>query len=291
MPQTNTHNYLDAFINYLKIEKNYSLNTLEAYERDVRKFLESKLEVQRYLEKLKLCSRSQARVLSAVRHYYKFLVKEGLLEENPSKNISRPKSDKRLPKLLNFEEIEKLLDAPKILENKKNNKINIRDRSMLSLLYATGLRVSELVNLKIENLDLTRGFLKILGKGSKERLVPMGQVAIEDLENYLRNTRELFLRGRDSHFVFVSSRAKNLTRQAFWLIIKKYAELAGISKNISPHMLRHSFATHLIQNGADLRAIQAMLGHSDLSTTEIYTNLDKSEIQKIYLAKHPRANL
>jgi len=159
------------------------------------------------------------------------------------------------------------------------------------LLYATGLRVSELVNLKIENLDLTRGFLKILGKGSKERLVPMGQVAIEDLENYLRNTRELFLRGRDSHFVFVSSRAKNLTRQAFWLIIKKYAELAGISKNISPHMLRHSFATHLIQNGADLRVIQAMLGHSDLSTTEIYTNLDKSEIQKIYLAKHPRANL
>lgn len=290
-------NYLDSFIGYLKVEKNYSPHTLEAYERDIRNFLESKLEVQKYLEKLSLKNnyktKTQSRILSAIKAYYKFLVRENILEENPAKNIAAPKPEKILPKLLSYDEVESLLKVFESFENniKNKNKLKIlaRDKSMLSLLYATGLRVSELVNLKLENLDLIRGFLKIYGKGSKERLVPIGQIALENLEEYLNNARNLFLDNRDSHYVFVSAQGKNLTRQAFWLNLKKYGSESGISKNISPHMLRHSFATHLIQNGADLRAIQAMLGHSDLSTTEIYTNLDKSEIQKIYLAKHPRA--
>lgn len=284
---------LDAFITHLKVERGYSKHTLEAYARDIRGYLKqspkpydsaSVLTYLASMAELGIASSSQARLLSALKHYFNFLLKDGVIEYNPAAEVCTPKQVKNLPKQLNHEEVEALLQL------KSSKKWQVRNHAMLLLMYATGMRVSELTKLKLDDLDLTKGSVKIFGKGSKERLVPMGERAMEAVEVYLQTTRTVFLRGKNSNDLFVSARGKPITRQAFWLIVKKQASAAHIEKNISPHMLRHSFAIHMLENGADLRAIQAMLGHADLSTTEIYTKLDKRQIQKVYEACHPRAS-
>ena len=231
-------------------------------------------------------ARTQARVLSALRHYFKFLEREGLGQGNPAKDVPMPKTGRPLPKLLSLDEVDALLASPSHIK-----KWGIRDHAMIALMYGTGLRVSELIQLKISDVDMTRGALKTHGKGSKERVIPMGELAMDAIQIYLDKGRPEFLGDRECLYLFVSARAKPLTRQAFWLSLKGYAQKVGIAKGISPHMLRHSFATHLLERGADLRAIQAMLGHSDLATTEIYTHLEQGEVRKIYLKHHPRAGV
>ena len=297
MPQSPNDDTLDPFIHYLKVERGYSKHTLDAYARDVGGYLQAsagmdsrlrgKDRIENYisgLAKSEKSARTQARLLSALRHYFKFLEREGIGQGNPAKDVPMPKTGRSLPKLLSLDEVDVLLASPS-----QGTKWGIRDHAMIALMYGTGLRVSELIQLKISDVDMTRGALKTHGKGSKERVVPIGELAMDAVQNYLQRGRPEFLADRECSYLFVSARAKPLTRQAFWLSLKGYAQKIGVDKNISPHMLRHSFATHLLERGADLRAIQAMLGHADLATTEIYTHLDNGEVRKVYLRHHPRA--
>lgn len=288
---------LDHFINYLRIERGLAKNTVESYSRDLlrfSKFLEDQgyapLEVSRdqiaqYITLLgkDLAARSVARNISAIKSFFRFLVSEGRIEDNPARLIETPRTSLRLPEVLTQEEIERLLAQPN--ENVSRGR---RDRAMLECLYATGLRVSELVNLKISNVNLEAGYLRTLGKGSKERLVPIGDTALEAIKDYLSDGRPDFTKGRISPYVFLSSRCHPLSRQGFWKIIKKYGLKAGIKKRISPHSIRHSFATHLIGAGADLRSVQVMLGHEDISTTQIYTHVSREHLKKAHEKYHPR---
>ncbi len=291
---------LDDFLLYLSSLKNYSLNTLKSYSIDIADFLEflrkkhlslsdiSYSLVMAYLSDLKergFNPFSIARRLSSLRNFLIFLKERGLIELDFFDLLESPKLPKRLPKVLTLEEVEKLLKAPDL-----SNPLGYRDRTMLELLYATGLRVSELVNLKLGNINLNLGILRIIGKGEKERIVPIGEVALEYLENYLENIRPKFVKAKSKDFVFLNRRGGPLTRQRFWQIIKNYAKAAGIDlSKISPHVLRHSFATHLLEGGADLRALQMMLGHSSLLTTQIYTHLDIKKLKEAYEKFHPRA--
>ncbi|MEZ0344277.1 MAG: site-specific tyrosine recombinase XerD [Caldimicrobium sp.] len=291
---------LDDFLLYLSSLKNYSLNTFKSYSIDIADFLEflrkkhlspsdiSYSLVMAYLSDLKergFNPFSIARRLSSLRNFLIFLKERGLIELDFFDLLESPKLPKRLPKVLTLEEVEKLLKAPDL-----SNPLGYRDRTMLELLYATGLRVSELVNLKLGNINLNLGILRIIGKGEKERIVPIGEVALEYLENYLENIRPKFVKAKSKDFVFLNRRGGPLTRQRFWQIIKNYAKAAGIDlSKISPHVLRHSFATHLLEGGADLRALQMMLGHSSLLTTQIYTHLDIKKLKEAYEKFHPRA--
>lgn len=288
---------LDHFINYLRIERGLAKNTVESYSRDLlrfSKFLEdqgvsplgvSRDQIAQYITLLgkDLAARSVARNISAIKSFFRFLVSEGRIEDNPARLIETPRTSLRLPEVLTQEEIERLLAQPN--ENVSRGR---RDRAMLECLYATGLRVSELVNLKISNVNLEAGYLRTLGKGSKERLVPIGDTALEAIKDYLSDGRPDFTKGRISPYVFLSSRCHPLSRQGFWKIIKKYGLKAGIKKRISPHSIRHSFATHLIGAGADLRSVQVMLGHEDISTTQIYTHVSREHLKKAHEKYHPR---
>jgi len=286
---------LDLFLSYLTVEKGLSRNTLEAYSRDVAGYL-GFLELQGlaapsdirpsdvtgYLVELTsagLAPRSRARLLSAVRMFHRFLMIEGYSEQNPASLIEAPKTLRRLPEVLSGPEVERLLAAPV-----SESTIDIRDRAMLELLYATGLRVSELVSLRVHEVNLSAGYLLTMGKGGKERVVPMGESARRALEHYLNMGRQ----NRGGNFIFLSRLGERMSRQAFWNIIKKRAIEAGILKNISPHTLRHSFATHLLENGADLRSVQLMLGHADLSTTQIYTHVTRERLKRLHEQHHPR---
>ncbi len=292
--------YISAFLDYLVLEKNLSENTLASYHRDLQDFSEflertgiegpEKVEpetVLLFLEDLKrkgLSARSLARKLSALRTFFRFLELEGRLEKNPLALIESPKLPQNLPKVLTVEEVERLLAAPDT-----STPQGLRDKAMLETLYATGLRVSELVALTFAQLNLSAGFVRIFGKGSKERLVPLGDYARDYLERYLREARPRLLGERpDTPYVFLNRHGKPLTRQRFWQIIKEYARKVGIETEISPHVLRHSFATHLLERGADLRAVQMMLGHASLSTTQIYTHLDLKNLRRIHEEHHPR---
>jgi len=294
-----TDRLLDEFLNHLTVEKGLSKNTIEAYSRDIIKyftFLE-KANVQplkadsnhivSFLSELKkngISARSYTRNLVALRMFYKFLLKKGSISAMPTANIDMPKLAKRLPQSLSVEEVERLVEAP---EAKKP--LGLRDKAMLETLYATGMRVSELVSVKLNDLNLQTGYIVTYGKGSKERIVPIGETATAYITGYINSARPVLLKGRSSEHLFITARGKRLTRQTFWVIIKKYALLAGIPINkAKPHTIRHSFATHLLERGADLRAIQTMLGHADISTTQIYTHVRAERLKSIHKKSHPR---
>ncbi len=298
LQRDNLNDLIDQFINYIRIERGVSKNTIEAYSRDLKGFADFIAKNKFNLEKIdvavlteyinylsaKLSRRSLARNISAIRTFFKFLVLEGIIQENPARLLEVPKVSKTLPGILNEHEIELLLNQPSL-----NSAIGIRDKAMLELLYASGLRVSELVNLKLSNLNMSIGYIKVMGKGSKERFVPIGEKAITALKRYMSIARSKFDKGKGSPYLFLNSRGKPFSRQGFWKLLKSYARKAGIKKRITPHIIRHSFATHLLQNGADLRSVQMMLGHSDISTTQIYTHVDRTYLKEVYNKYHPRA--
>jgi len=293
------NHYLDLFLSYLLVEKGLTKNTLEAYSRDVGGYI-GYLEgagcrspdqvrpthVASYIVSLKesgLAPRSRARALSAMRMFHRFLLVEGYSAENPTATIESPRLPGKLPEVLGTAEVEALLRAPAGIDS-----IDTRDRAMLELLYATGLRVSELVSLRLSDLNLMAGYLITSGKGEKERLVPVGDSAGKALTEYLVTARKTLDRRGENRFLFLSRLGAKMSRQSFWNIIKKRALQAGIRKGISPHTLRHSFATHLLENGADLRSVQLMLGHADLSTTQIYTHISRERLKKLHQSLHPR---
>jgi integrase/recombinase XerD len=228
-------------------------------------------------------NRTNARRISALKSFFTFLLRENLVSQNPFRAIDLPRSGKSLPKALSQNEVKSLLSPPNIA-----TPIAKRDNAMLFLLYSTGLRVSELVQLPLAACNLAAGFIRVLGKGNKERLIPFGEQAKEKIEHYLKTARPLILKGKRSNYLFITGRGTCMTRLRFWQIVKKTALAAGINKNISPHMIRHSFATHLLSHGADLRAVQMMLGHADIATTQIYTHIDQDRLKSIHKKFHPR---
>jgi integrase/recombinase XerD len=293
------NHYLDLFLNYLLVEKGLAKNTLEAYSRDIVRYL-NHLEAEGYerfsqvrpldvaafighLKETGLSPRSRARALSAIRMFHRFLLIENYCDANPTAIIEAPKTIGKLPSLLSAREVEKLLAS-----TTGQGSGEVRDRAMLELLYATGLRVSELVSLKVRDINMEAGFLLTMGKGEKERLVPIGESARTALAEYSADARPGLDRSGLSPYLFLSRLGSRMTRQAFWNIIKKRALEAGIARNISPHTLRHSFATHLLENGADLRSVQIMLGHADLSTTQIYTHVTRERLKRVHEEFHPR---
>ncbi len=291
--------FLDQFMNYLAVERGLAANTLEAYGRDLARYLDfleqEKLlvpdaitggHIVRFLGLLKssgLAPRSRTRSLVAVRTFHKFLLAEKKASANPASRIESMRLMQSLPAVLSPGEVEKLLAAPR-----EDTAIGARDRAMLELLYATGLRVSELVGLKISDIQAAVGCLRTIGKGCKERVVPVGEAALVELATYLDGGRPALDKGKGSPFLFLNRSGKGLTRQGFWKIIKRRTLQAGIRKNITPHTLRHSFATHLLENGADLRAVQTMLGHADISTTQIYTHVTRERLRRLHEQFHPR---
>lgn len=290
---------LDAFIDNIWIEKGLSKNTLESYRSDLEQFSNwlktkdlsfsktAKKDILSYLSflfKSGLGSKTVARKLSSLKSFFRYLVFKSLIQIDPSNDIESPKLLKSIPKSISEKEIEKLLDAPD-----EKTDIGLRDKTMIETLYSCGLRISELTNLELLNLNLRQGVIRVIGKGQKERLVPMGDQLLSLLENYLVSTRKNFLKKKNSDFLFLSSRGQKMTRQSFWHRIKYYCINCGFEpEKISPHVLRHAFATHLLNNGADLRVVQLLLGHSDLNTTQIYTEVARQRLKRLHTEHHPR---
>jgi len=288
--------FVDLFLNYLVVEKGSAANTVAAYSRDLNRYLlflgeraPSEIrtsDVTGYLAMLRgegMAPRSRARALSALRMLHRFLVREGYCELNPTAVVEAPKGVVRLPAVLGGKDVEALLGSP--LDTGAGE---LRDAAMLELLYATGLRVSELVGLKLGDVNLSAGYLMTIGKGDKERLIPMGESACKSVGRYLGEARGELLKEKASSLLFLSRLGQGMTRQAFWNIIKKRAQQAGVRAGISPHTLRHCFATHLLENGADLRSVQVMLGHADLSSTQIYTHVTRERLKLLHGEFHPR---
>ncbi|SET88476.1 integrase/recombinase XerD [Salinibacillus kushneri] len=288
------------FLHYLQIERGLSENTLKSYERDLKQYVTflnekcqvtdlkeiQRIHVMQFLSDLHSKGRTAsttARILSTIRAFHQFLIRETDVEHDPSLHIETPKQERKLPKILSSKEVESLLDL------KGNDALTIRNRAMLEMLYATGLRVTELLSLTLNDLHLTMGFVRCFGKGSKERIIPLGSHAEKAVETYIHQSRTHLLKGRKEEALFLNHRGKPMTRQGFWKVLKAIARDKGIQKEITPHTLRHSFATHLLENGADLRAVQEMLGHADISTTQIYTHVTKARLKDIYKNYHPRA--
>jgi integrase/recombinase XerD len=291
---------LDSFLHYLAVEKGLARNTLESYSRDLNRYLDF-LETQRidsfaetskttamafiqHLQQRGLSQRSITRALVAVRGLYRYLSQEGDLENNPLEDMELPRLIPGLPHVLTVQDVEQLLAQPD-----DETPLGIRDGAMLELLYATGMRVSELCELPTGGLNLEVGFVTVRGKGGKERIVPIGEAAMERARLYLEKGRGAILKGRNSPYLFLNNRGGRLSRQGFWKILRTYALKAGITKHITPHTLRHSFATHLLERGADLRFIQAMLGHVDISTTQVYTHVNQEYLKRLHQQYHPRA--
>lgn len=288
---------IDRFLNYIRVEKGLSENTVSSYRRDLIKFEQfagkrplsdlGRADVRKFMRRLYdsgLGARSVARHLVSLRSFFRFLLKEGRLEHDVTADIDSPQIGMRLPKHLALDEVETLLQQPDLA-----TPAGLRDKAMLELLYATGLRVSELVSLRVADFDLNMGILRCLGKGGKERLIPVGKSALSAVEAYLRHGRSQFLKRGESHYLFLNHRGEPLSRVGFWKIIRRYGRTASIATSITPHVVRHSFATHLLERGADLRSIQLMLGHSDISTTQIYTHVIKERLKQVYQTYHPRA--
>jgi integrase/recombinase XerD len=287
------------YLHFCRTEKGLASNTLESYRRDLErlgKFLQDvppaavSLEVLRsYLDSLRqagLSYRSTARHLTAIRSFFEFLAQEGEIEANPADLITSPKIGSALPKYLNSERVNALVEAPN--PEKPNG---LRDHAMLQLLYATGVRVSELVGLRMSDLDAEAGVVRVVGKGNKQRLVPLGREALGAVETYIGSDRSRLLHGRTCPFLFVTNRGTKMTRQGFWKLLRGHGRTAGIFRNLSPHVLRHTFATHLLEGGADLRSVQTMLGHSDIGTTQIYTHVMRSRLRQTVDQHHPRAGV
>ncbi|MDO9150009.1 MAG: site-specific tyrosine recombinase XerD [Methylotenera sp.] len=288
---------IDVFIDHLWLEDGLSKNTLESYRLDLTSFAVwvltqgkqlltiDKADVQQYLAVRFPQSkpRSIGRLIASLRRFYRHCLRENTINVDPTVQIESPKLPRSLPKSLNEEEVEALLNAPNL-----NEAAGVRDKAMLELLYACGLRVSELVSIKTTEVSLSDSVVRVTGKGSKTRLVPMGEDAVEWISRYLKEERRQILQNRLCDALFVTNRGDAMTRQAFWYMIKRYALLAGITKHMSPHVLRHAFATHLLNHGADLRVVQMLLGHSDISTTQIYTHVARERLKRLHSVHHPR---
>ncbi|MBM3246700.1 MAG: site-specific tyrosine recombinase XerD [Candidatus Omnitrophica bacterium] len=291
--------FIDGFLNYLSVERGLAGNTIISYKRDLNYYIDflnsrsidalskaNKNDVVNFMlfQKDKgLAANSIARRLAAVKVFHRFLVRERILKADPTSLIDSPKLWKKIPETLSANEVDILLNQPNIRE-----KLGARDKAILETLYATGMRVSEAVNLRLDNVNLDIGFLRCIGKGNKERVVPIGKKAVASIKRYLESSRLQLLRNKESEFLFVSRFGKKISRQSFWKLIKKYARSARIKKPIRPHILRHSFATHLLERGADIRSVQEMLGHSNISTTQIYTHINKDRLKTIHKMFHPR---
>lgn len=290
--------WVERYLEYLVVEKGLAAGTIEAYRTDLARLAralggargmqetrrEDLLLVLREMRLAGLSPRSVARFRAAVRGFFTYLMAEGVLRKDPSAQLEAPRAWRALPRVLSAEQVAELLAAPD-----RSAPGGARDAAMLELLYATGLRVSELVGLRVGDLHLDAGFLRCVGKGRKERVVPLGGEAEQALEAYLAQARSLLLRQQRSDLLFVNARGGRLSRQGFWKILRRYGLQAGIAVALSPHMVRHSFATHLLENGADLRAVQLMLGHADISTTQIYTHVNRERLRRLYRDFHPRA--
>jgi integrase/recombinase XerD len=291
---TSLHAAADSFLTFCRLEKGLSANTLLAYGRDLRHFSDfcgtaSEIGteiVQRYLDSLYsagLNPRSVARKLTAIRNFFDFLLREGRIDSDPARLLSTPRQWKTLPKFLSLREVDALLAAPDATEAR-----GCRDRAMIQLLYATGMRVSELCSVDLSAVNLDMGIVRVLGKGRKERMVPLGAAAVSAIREYLAGSRGTLLKGRASRYLFVTSLGGKMTRQGFWKLLKNYGKTVGIWHNLTPHVLRHSFATHLLERGADLRSLQIMLGHADITTTQIYTHVLRERLRHIVHEFHPR---
>jgi integrase/recombinase XerD len=292
--------YIKDYLDYVYIEKKLSDNTKQAYEHDLIKYSDflitkrninnvkyiSKDDIKEYINYLrqnKISSRTITRNIVSIKNFHKFLIREKIVGVNPSENIETAKLKKSLPKILTIDEVNKLLDM------KPSTSLNYRNKAMMELLYASGLRVTELINLKINDVNIEMGLVKCFGKGKKERIIPIGDIALRWLNEYINIHRHLLLKGHLTDYLFLNNHGNKITRQGFFKIIKRLARENGVNKEISPHTLRHSFATHLLEYGADLRSIQEMLGHSDITTTQIYTHIANNTIIKHYNEYHPRS--
>lgn len=284
--------YIDEFIDYLRFEKKYSENTISSYKRDLNKmnlylkkdFIKlTKADIQKYIQDLSKNKNSNtiSRIISSLKSFYKFLEINKYTNTNPLTTIISPKTARKLPKVLSEEEVNKLLDI------NLNNDFDYRNKAMLELMYSSGLRVSELINLTVNDVDLKNSLVRIFGKGSKERIVPLNDYATEALNNYILYHRPKLFKQKESNYLFLNNHGNQMTRQGFFKTLKKIAKEKGIKSELSPHTLRHSFATHLLKYGADLRSIQELLGHSDISTTQIYTHITNEMLEKNYHEYHP----
>ena len=294
------NNILMDYLHYLKVERGLSENTINSYGIDLKLFLEylreneipsfkqvNKEVIVNYMQSEKNNNKANSSILrsvSSLRKFFQYLAQEKIIEKDPMLLIDTPKKKQHLPQVLTKEEVEKLLRSPNT-----GQVLGLRDRAMLELMYATGLRISEIINLKLEDLHLTMGTLQTLGKGHKERIVPVGDEAIKWVNRYLEEARPKLLKQKRNNYLFLNFHGNNLTRQGVWKNLKAEVRKAGIQKNITPHTLRHSFATHILENGADLRIVQELLGHADISTTQIYTHLSNKQLADIYNRAHPRA--
>lgn len=290
---------IDSFLSYLSVERGLSKNTIISYREDLNAYLDfiekrgiaslgkiGKNDITDFMLSQKdkgISASSVARRLAAIRMFHRFLARERILKADPSILIDSPKLWKKIPETLTFNEVDFLLSQPDIRSTQ-----GIRDRAILETLYATGMRVSEAVNLKVDNVNLDVGFLRCIGKGNKERVIPLGKKAVAAIKRYLESVRGGFLKGKESNFLFLNRSGNRISRQSLWKIIKKYARQARIKKPMKPHILRHSFATHLLERGADLRSVQEMLGHSNISTTQIYTHINRDRLKTIHRMFHPR---
>jgi integrase/recombinase XerD len=293
---------LDDFIHFLVVEKGLSKNTIVSYKRDLNSYITylknveqlgdfngvQRPQIVHFLGHLKdtgKSSKTLARHIASIRAFHHFLLREKAVDHDPTVHIESPQHERSLPKVLSMEEVETLLDSPKLTDQ-----YGYRDKAMLEMMYATGIRVSELIGLKLSDVHLTMGFVRCMGKGSKERIIPIGKTASNAIEQYLEKGRpKLVSKKYKDDSLFLNHHGKGLSRQGFWKILKRLATEAGIEKELTPHTMRHSFATHLLENGADLRAVQEMLGHADISTTQIYTHVTKTRLKDVYTKFHPRA--
>jgi len=290
---------VQKFVNFLEKDKRLSLNTLQSYRRDVEQYLAylKSINLQNiansnkttviayllYLQKMGRATSTISRNLASIRSFYQYLAKNKIIENDPTADLESPKVEKKIPEILSTEEVELLLDQPQCVDLK-----GYRDKAMLELLYATGIRVTELIQLNVEDVNLEMSYVRC-NKGSRERMIPIGSIALAAVKEYLEKARPLLIQRSDEEALFVNVNGGRLTRQGFWKIIKQYKNQAKISKDITPHTLRHSFAAHLLENGADLRSIQEMLGHSDISSTQIYAQIAKKKLMEVYQKTHPRA--
>lgn len=292
--------FVQEYLAILKVERNLSDNSISSYENDLRKFIEfieskkindlDKIDYKNVVQffdeqkKFNLTSSTVSRYTSSLKGFFSFLSEQKYIKKNPTVNLSSSKLSRKLPSVLSFEEVEAILEQPDT-----NSRLGLRDRALLELLYSSGLRVSELLNIKLSDLFFDDEVIRVLGKGSKQRIVPVGSSAIKWVSKYLKTIRPLLMKKlKSENLVFLNSRGSKLSRMAIWKIVKKYCEQAKITKEVHPHTFRHSFATHLLEGGADLRAVQEMLGHSDISTTQIYTHIDREYVKQIHKDFHPR---
>lgn len=294
----------DEYLVHLKIERDLAENSIVSYQRDIEKYIQyleaekvtdwnniDRYDIVLFLQKLKeegISNNSVIRMTSSLRQFHQYLRQERMTEQDPMQYVETPKKAEVLPKVLSIDEVDKLLQTPDT-----EKPIGLRDRALLEVMYATGLRISELVELKLSELHLSMGFIQTIGKGNKERILPVGGEAVNWLNEYLMDSRPIFAKRavEESPYVFLNARGGGLSRQGVWKNLNKTVQQSGIKQNVSPHMLRHSFATHLLENGADLRIVQELLGHSDISTTQIYTHITKTRMKDIYDQYHPRAHI